>query len=68
MTVAKVAPPLAAIMALTELIEKSSGAILLAYVTASSSWWGALKLALCSNSPVSWIGAPSSLLTAFRTR
>ena len=29
---AKVPPPLAAIMALTELIEKSSGAMLLAYV------------------------------------
>jgi len=37
MTIVKVAPPLAAIMALTELIEKSSGAMLIAYITASSS-------------------------------
>lgn len=37
MTITKVAPPLAAIMALTELIEKSSGATLMVYITTSSS-------------------------------
>ena len=60
MTVAKVAPPLAAIMALTELIEESSGAMLLACATASSSSRGSFKPAPCSNSPACWTGEPSS--------
>jgi len=52
MTIAKVAPPLAAIMALTELIEKSSGAMPMMYITVSNSRRSTLKPGPCSNSPV----------------